>query len=383
MVLDELPGGESPSERCLVAEVLVHIEEPHDSLCLHPPVEVGVAALVDHGAVGQQSPLARHSHLLHDGFQLMQHIGIAQHQRSLVQQPGAFDVVAVALRGAHARPVHLEEEVEVVGGGVEDALGEEGEQAPDGTRYHGHGSGIHAGGGRNSGSGINAGGRNSGSSSAAFLQRAQEVGVRLNDVKVGVLALGVVLVLVGEPHVTDGLPVARASLDVASVDGIPGVALDVLEEVEGDLQRLVVARGSRVLREPVYGETDGVELLLRVQRTSQVVHGPVNATLLAVEEMAEEVVLGARGSLETALAQVLTPGVLLGQHAAGCRERPEDAGIQDSTFLGLGMQRTVAVHATVPAAMLVVLHLVQPERQYVLRQALQCLGAQLADSGVH
>ena len=56
------------------------------------------------------------------------------------------------------------------------------------------------------------------------------------------------------------------------------------------------------------------------------------------------------------------------QHSVGCRERPQDAGIEDGTLLCLGVQYAVAVNTTIETSMLVVLHLVEPEAQDVVLQ---------------
>ena len=78
---------------------------------------------------------------------------------------------------------------------------------------------------------------------------------------------------------------------------VEGVLLDAVEELQGIVQGLAVAGGTGILRQAVDGEADGVELLLRVLGPAQVVEAPVDAALLLVDEVVNDVVLGPRGSL--------------------------------------------------------------------------------------
>ena len=211
-------------------------------------------------------------------------------------------------------------------------------------------------------------------------ERTQQVGVGLNDVKMGVLRLGIVGIKVRQAHVGNGLPVTCTSLYVAVVLRIKGVLLDAVEKLQGILQRLTVARGTGILGESVDGEPYGIELLLRVERIALVINAPIDAAVFRVDEVVDEVVLGTGGGSEVSPNSVLsgfvaessasgteiTIGTRGAEYAIGCRERPEDAGIQYSTLLGLRMQHAPPVHATIEAAVLAVLHLVKPETQDVV-----------------
>ena len=142
VTLDVVPATEGLLQGVLVVEVLVEVEPAHDVLGLHPPVEVVVhmarveVGLVNHRAVGIEPLLGGFRHFTHDGFHLFQHRLVAQHERCLVHEPRALDVVAVTLQmtGA-ARPVVLEEEVEVVGVGIEDAVGEDADEVTERQLY--------------------------------------------------------------------------------------------------------------------------------------------------------------------------------------------------------------------------------------------------------
>ena len=74
------------------------------------------------------------------------------------------------------------------------------------------------------------------------------------------------------------------------------VLLDAVEELQGIVKCLAVARGTDIFRQAVDGKADGVELLARVQGLPFAVEAPVDAAKLLVDEVADEVVLGASGS---------------------------------------------------------------------------------------
>ncbi len=234
-----------------------------------------------------------------------------------------------ALDVALALPLVIEEEVEVPGFLVEELVGEDVEQCAD-----------------------------------ALLQLGSfpypvEVGVWLDDMEVGVHRAGSVLVLVGETHIGNGLPVARQCLDISHVLGIERMLLDVMVERDGDVEGFLVARGAGILRETVDGEADGIGLFLGVKGVALVVHAPVHATILLVKEVVAHIVLGTGRSL-----QVLG----IAQHTVGGGECPEDAGVHDGTLLCLGMDGLVAVHPSVEATVLVVFHLLYPVVEDVLLQ---------------
>ena len=185
----------------------------------------------------------------------------------------------------------------------------------------------------------------------------------------GVLRLRVVGVEVGEAHVGDGLPVARGGLNVAVELMVEGMLLDAVEELQRTLQRLSVARGTHIFRHAVEREADGVELLLRVLRLPLVVQAPEDAALLGVEEVVDDVVFGPSGCREV---------FRLAQHAVGRRERPEDARVEDGTFVGCLHELAVAGHLSVESPVLFIHHILQPETQdvvfqYILHLGLHCV----------
>ena len=164
--------------------------------------------------------------------------------------------------------------------------------------------------------------------------RAHERGVGLHHVELGVHRLRRVLVLVAQPHVLEGAPVAGAGLEVAAVDGVGGVLLDEPEQLERLLERLGAARGGVVLGEPVQGEGERVRLLAVRDGAAVAVEHPVDAAVDRVAKRAGEPrveVVG--GAAVGGLARPPVRG----------RERPQQAGAEDaaerSRRVGAGRRR--------------------------------------------
>ena len=175
----------------------------------------------------------------------------------------------------------------------------------------------------------------------------------------GVLRLRVVSIEVGETHVGNRLPVARHCLDVAVIFMVERVFFYALIELEGHIECLMVASGTSILRQAIDHEANGIELFLRVAWLAEVVQTPISAAILRVDEVVEDVVFGTCCGIKV---------FRLAEHTIGCRERPEDASVQDSTFVGRLHEFAAARHLSVEAAMLVVLHLFEPEAQNVVFQ---------------
>ena len=71
--------------------------------------------LMYHRPVRAQSFRRGFCHHAHHGFHLLKHITVAQDESRLVHEPGALDVVAVALQMASSTgPVHLKEEIQMM-----------------------------------------------------------------------------------------------------------------------------------------------------------------------------------------------------------------------------------------------------------------------------
>ena len=132
-------------------------------------------------------------------------------------------------------------------------------------------------------------------------------------------------------------------------------------QVESVLQGLSVTRGTGIFRQAVDGKADSIELLLRVLGLSLVVETPIHATIFRIDEMIDEITLSAICHF-----QILR----LTQYPVGSRESPEDAGIQDGSLVSIFMQHIAVVDASIEAAMLLILHTVDPKPQDIVLQYL-------------
>ena len=137
------------------------------------------------------------------------------------------------------------------------------------------------------------------------------------------------------------------------------VFLNALIELEGHIECLMVASGTSIFRQTIDHEANGIELFFGVAWLAEIIEAPIGSTILGVDEMVEDVILGTRGSFEV---------FRLAEYAIGCRESPEDAGIQDGTLVGGLHQLAASGHLAVEASVLMVLHLVEPEAENVVLQ---------------
>ena len=194
---------------------------------------------------------------------------------------------------------------------------------------------------------------------AKLLEAAEQVGVWLNDVQMGVLRLGVVGIELRETHVGYLAPLPCASLDVSVVLAVEGVFLYAVKQFQGIVERLMVARSTCIFRQTINGEANGIKLLLRVERAPLAVDAPEHPTMLLVVEMVDEVSLCPVGSL-----QVLR----LAQHTVSRGEGPQDASVEYRPLLRVGMQHPHAVHAPVKASVRLIHHVAEPEVEDVVFQ---------------
>ena len=191
------------------------------------------------------------------------------------------------------------------------------------------------------------------------LPNAIEVGVRLNDMEMGIHGAGTILVLIRETHVGNRIPFTGQGFDITIVLGIKGMFLDVMIQGDGDIQRFLITCGTSILREAIDGKTDGIGLLLGIQRITLVIYAPVDAAIFLVQEMITDILLGAGGSLQ--ILRFL-------QHTVGSRERPKNAGIHHSAFLGFRVYLVITIYTTVETAVFLIFHRVNPILEDVVLQ---------------
>ena len=330
-----LPAAAGNAEGFRVAEVLVEVDMADDALAQYPPLPLRVRAsrvgpvFVHHRAVRLQSLVGGPCDSLYRRLHSLEQGGVSQLQCGLVQQPYGFDVVSEALDVAPSLPAVIEEEVEVAGLRIEQPCEEDVDQIGDPLRQ------------------------------LRCPPHPVEVGVRLEDVQVRVHGARPVLVLVAQPHIGDGLPVARQRLDVAVVPAVEGVAFDVAVQLLRIVQCLAVAGGTCVFAQSVDGESDGVGLLPAVEHVSLCIQAPEDTALLGIDETVDEIVSGPCGCL-----QVFRPV----QDPVGGGESPEDAGVEDGSLFGIRHGVAAAVYPSEESAVAAVGHPMEPERQDVLFQ---------------
>ena len=327
--------------RLVVVEEEVRLAD--DVLRLHPPVAVAVEMavairFVDHRTVGKTTlesgmgDAARHSQ------RLREQALVAKHLCCLEQEPRRLDVVTVGDDVVGARPVVEEEESEMASlARRDDAVDEESLERLRSLEQVG------------------------------VAPHAKQVGVRLDDVQVGVHRLRHVGVLGAQAHVLQRVPEAVQSLGVATVNAVAAVRLDVAEKAHGIVQRLGVARSPRILAESIDGKAQRIELLLGVERSAVGCYRPEHASVLMVVEAVDDLALGACSHLQVRL---------VAQHAVGGREGPEDARIEDGSLGSVGVQLVVSV-ATAMEAAARIHHVFDPIWQYVAGQALPHLTDEL------
>ena len=139
------------------------------------------------------------------------------------------------------------------------------------------------------------------------------------------------------------------------------MGLNVVVELDGGVERLLVARGARILAEAIDDEADGIGLLLGVERLTLTVKAPVDATVLFIDEMVENIVLGTCGGVEI---------FLLFQHAVGGGECPQNTSVEDGTLLCFGVHLVVTVDTAVVSAVLIVGDFIDPVPEDVVLKAL-------------
>ncbi len=266
---------------------------------------------------------------------------VARRLGRLHEEPARLDVVTVGHRPVERRPALVEEQQEVRGRGVDDAVEVEADALAQPLPQDGVGPGP------------------------------QEGGVGLHHVQVRVHRLRRVLVLLAQAHVVERAPVARAGLPVAAPGRLRGVGLD--RAVEGDraLLRLHVARREVVLGEGVERERESVGLLPVGERLPRGVEHPVRAAVALVPEAGDELGEGALG--HPPVRGVAGPTV-------GGGEGPEDARAQHPAPGGRGVVHALVAHQADEAAPLLVDRLAHPEREHVAEEVALHGGGQEADA---
>ena len=259
----------------------------------------------------------------------MQQYLIVQNQRGFVEQPGRLNIMTIALDVALALPLVIEEEVEMISFLVQKLIGEDIEQIADALLQF------------------------------RSLPYTIKIGIWLDDMQMGIHRTGTILILIRETHVCNRIPLTGQCLDISVILGIKGMLLYVMIQGDGDIQRLLVACCTGILRETIDSKADGVSLLLGIERIALIVNTPVDAAIFPVEEIIAHIILGTGGSLKI---------LRLLQDTIGCRKRPEDTGIHHCSLLGYRMYLVVTVYTSVKAAVFFIFHFRKPIAEDVVLQ---------------
>ena len=131
--------------------------------------------------------------------------------------------------------------------------------------------------------------------------------------QMGIHGTGTILILIRESHIGDRLPFTGQRLNISIVLGIEGMLFDVVIERDGDIQRFLITCSTRILGESVDGKADGIGLLLGIKRITLVIHAPVDAAKLLVQEMITHILLGTGCCLQI---------LWFLQYPVGCRKSP-------------------------------------------------------------
>ena len=135
--------------------------------------------------------------------------------------------------------------------------------------------------------------------------------------------------------------------------------LDTVEELYGIVESLLVASGAHIFAQSVDHKSNGIKLLLGVLGIAMAVERPIGASIFAVDEMGNDIVLGSCCHFK-----IFRPT----EHAICSRECPQDATIENATLFSVGMQVAMTVDAAIESTVLAVNHVVNPEGQDVARK---------------
>ena len=201
---------------------------------------------------------------------------------------------------------------------------------------------------------------------------AQKIGIRLDDMQMGIHRFGRVGIFLAQTHVGDRLPVAGKGFDVTSLDAVAAVILDVVEEADGVVKSFGVACRTGIFRQTVDGEPDGVELFFCVEGLAVGAYRPVYAAVFAVVETVDDLAFCAGGGFEISIVA----------YDAVCgRERPQYTGIQDRSLGSIGIETVVAVASSVESAAWIG-HPVGPVGEYVCAEVFHNLRTELLFSHI-
>ena len=174
--------------------------------------------------------------------------------------------------------------------------------------------------------------------------------------QMGVHCLTFVLVFIAKTHIGNLSPFSGKSLAIAILHRIKAILLDILKQTNGIFQSLGITRGTMIFAQTIDGKADSIDLFLCIQWVTFIIERPVNAAELPVIEMIYHIAFGTHCRRQV---------FFFLQQTVGCRESPENTGIQYSTFFCFRHQDSGSRDTAIKATVRLVCHLVQPKRKNV------------------
>ena len=231
VVFYKLPTVDGFFQRLFIAEVLIQVQVADDVLGLYPPMQVAVCmVLVDdcfvyQRAVAVQPFVGCMGNVLYKWFHPLKQCLVAQLYGCFVNQPGGFDVVAIGQHAVLAVPIVVEEEFQVAALTVQNLLDEQQDEVPELLLQ------------------------------PLVFPNTVEVGVWLKDVQMGVHCLALVLVFFAEAHIGNLFPLAGEGFEIAVLFGVEAVLLDRVEQADGIVQCLFIARCAGIFAQSIDGKS--------------------------------------------------------------------------------------------------------------------------------
>ena len=203
-----------------------------------------------------------------------------------------------------------------------------------------------------------------------ILPHAEKIGIRFQNMQMGIHRLALVLILGAEAHVGYFSPFAGQGFAITVFHGVEAMLFNGLEQTDGICQRFIIARGTGIFTQPVDGEPQSINLLLGIERIAFIVERPVNSTKFIVIETVDKSTFGTRSRF-----QILRPL----QQAVCSREGPQDAGVQDCPLFCFGLHLLPARDTAVETAVHFIRHSIYPEGEDIGNQLLLHLLFHLLD----
>ena len=116
-----------------------------------------------------------------------------------------------------------------------------------------------------------------------------------------VLRLRVVGIEFRQTHVGNLPPLSGTGFDIAIILSIERMFLNTFVKLDSIVQCLAITCSTGIFRQSIDSKADSVELFLGVEGMTLVVNTPVNAPVIRVNEVVDDIALGTSGSIKVEL----------------------------------------------------------------------------------